>query len=917
MKNSVQLSNYLSRVCFGLIFLIFFGFSSVQLKAQQNPYPFNIDLSFGGGLIGNPDANTTFQPELGFSYMPGKFGVGLNAGLLSYDPSFDAQQYAAGFEEYTSVSGSGEKWSSFFFGIGPRFEFGSQLPVTFRSSLDLSLSYNSPPSVSVDFNDPDGSAAGVDLQLSGYQAGEDYSKWSAAIRPEFQMQFSPGGSDRFAIQVTTGIQHRLSKNEFIYSQRDLSEVQVVRSSQEMFMQFEMAPEVQQTAQPPQTNFFTTVGLKIKFGGSRAPAAPGQDYNSSRSNKPTSRAEDIGDHDEDSDDDGVPDAVETAQDYNSSRSNKPRTEDGRGGNDDIVREANRMARLVNPTGIIVKAGGASLTAKGKKPLGLSTANGENPLYEGSSKEGENPLYKGEANDGDSDDNDEIQDPSAVQQYNLQPSSYCMEVGSPDAQQGMRSDAQNHNSSRSNRTSGVANPDLDGDGFPDMMKSASFSISKRSARTGRNPSGDEDMDSDGDGIHFDMEIDPIDPDDDGDGISDAIESATYSISKRSARTGRSASTDNNESESMEWDGNAEKQMASDDDPCGPGVWARTTGGNANCTPENSDQENPVSEAKPPNNVHQWTYNLNSLANGQDMPGGTLTVLFTGGEWHFDVQVDHVDPDDDGDGFGDLLQNSSFSISKRSARTGRNPQTDKEIRTATKQVDKATPALAQANSHLRSGDTVESIGLSAETHSISLFDNDEVVCGELTDGTPACEVSSDQDSELWCWGKNERSLKIESCPAPSQQGDDEDLGFEKIVPTNSQANTSPFKVVEAVPVDNSSVLLVIQTGMVPDDAEIASKKYQLIEAMAKNDPSQSSVDMFQKIEVIDEESGSSDKDSCLRASKVDGPSSMLEDGLYFNLGDLNLESNSLVFVTLSSETSTLGIEKCVMAVENMYQE
>jgi hypothetical protein len=195
------------------------------------------------------------------------------------------------------------------------------------------------------------------------------------------------------------------------------------------------------------------------------------------------------------------------------------------------------------------------------------------------------------------------------------------------------AQDYNSSRSNKPSSRADiGDLDSDGYPDLMKNASLIVNRKikpgKMKTGdvtlRNDTGDADGDGYGDaaGFHFDLEIDPLDPDDDGDGISDAIESATYSISKRSARTGRNNSTENNES-----------------------------------------------EATPSNNVHQWTYNLNSLSDGQDMPGGTLTVLFTGGEWHFDVQVDHVDPDDDGDGFGDLLQNSSFSISKRSARTGRN--------------------------------------------------------------------------------------------------------------------------------------------------------------------------------------------------------------------------------------------------------
>ncbi|MDZ7806187.1 MAG: hypothetical protein U5K71_03630 [Gracilimonas sp.] len=194
-----------------------------------------------------------------------------------------------------------------------------------------------------------------------------------------------------------------------------------------------------------------------------------------------------------------------------------------------------------------------------------------------------------------------------------------------------------------------------GFPDMLKNASFSISKRSARTGRNEMNDGDLDGDGygdvDGLHFELEIDPLDPDDDGDGVSDAIESATYSISKRSARTGRNPSTSQNKSPIYE--GNT------------------TTGTNPLYKPQ-EELANDGSDSGENGNsdVYQWTYNLSELEGAGDLPAdGTLTVLFTGGEWHFDVQIDPVDMDGDGNGIIELIQNSSFSISKRSARTGRN--------------------------------------------------------------------------------------------------------------------------------------------------------------------------------------------------------------------------------------------------------
>ncbi|MBD3617473.1 MAG: hypothetical protein HUJ22_12970 [Gracilimonas sp.] len=186
--------------------ILMFSVISIQSHAQQNLYPFTVGLNFGGGLIGDSNANSAFQPELGFNYMPGKFGVGLNAGLLSYNPSFDAQQYATGFEDYTSVSGYGEKWSSFFFGIGPRFEFGSRLPVTFRSSLDLSLSYNSPPSVSVDFNDPDdGNGFSDAIESATYSISKRSARTgrsSASVKKEIEtMEWNEGAAKNQASDI--------------------------------------------------------------------------------------------------------------------------------------------------------------------------------------------------------------------------------------------------------------------------------------------------------------------------------------------------------------------------------------------------------------------------------------------------------------------------------------------------------------------------------------------------------------------------------------------------------------------------------------------------------------------------------------------------------------------------------------------
>jgi hypothetical protein len=868
----------LQKITRAILLTAFSGLFSISVLAQQSDRPFSVELNAGGGLIGNSTTSTAFQPELGVSYMPGRWGVGLNAGLYSFGSGFSADQYRTGFEQYTIAEQSSDRWNALSINAGPRFQQSLSRLVQLNVGLDLAMNYQKAPSQSVRFFDPTGEMDGTDFDsdmvLADMNGGGDAGGWSAAVRPQVQMEFTPGFSNRFSFTMKTGIQHHLSDRDITYTERDLSRVRQVDNVYEMHHQFENAPVVERTESAPKTNFFANAGIKISFGGSRAPAAPAQDYNSSRSNKPNTiadigdgdpdsdgdgiddaietaqdynssrsnkpnpnRAADIGEGDPDSDGDGIDDAIETAQDYNSSRSNKPNPNRAANGGDEVdivgmgeeklvanvggdengfvtnidtkatintygdggedLREAIRMASIMNPAGIIISAG----------PVMMSSNQG-NPLYEGKGQSGNNPMYEGQANDGDSGD-DSYGDPVAVQRFHLQPSSYCVELStmkiSTNSQQGMRSGAQNHNSSRSNKTEGVSNPDLDGDGFPEIMKSASFSISKRSARTGRssvhqeNSVGGESAlyepkdelannggDSDGEvvGYHFELEID--DPDSDGDGVSDEVAvnddnndgekpdnqkidtmdivvlvpgragvvqsipvnnfdtidnapeekergilskadakkaldgfirsinnnappgaqiapsqvkvivmgithsgdtppleeskqrdselvldsdrggivsdqvlktffqtgdkptasqaaplidsmvnklddvtlSATYSISKRSARTGRNESQENPLAvDEMEWVESAAQGM------------------------------------RPPNNVYQWTYKLSSMAGSEDFPAkGTLNVLFTGGAWHFDVQID---PDNEGDGIGELLQNSSFSISKRSAR------------------------------------------------------------------------------------------------------------------------------------------------------------------------------------------------------------------------------------------------------------
>ncbi len=238
--------------------------------SQDVKKPFSLDLSLGGGLLGNPDVKTAFQPEVGFRFQPGRWGIGLESGFFSFDSAFDADQYRTGFEDYTIVQESSDKWSSFYINAGPRFRFGEQLPVQFSAGLDFALSYKNPPAQSVEFNDPEGHFDDMQFTLADFGPDDGYSKWSAAIRPQIQLEFSPFRSKRIGFNMKTGIQHELSDREFTYTERDLTRVRLVPSAGEMLFQFENAPEVERTVSAPKTNFFANVGVKINFGGGKTP-----------------------------------------------------------------------------------------------------------------------------------------------------------------------------------------------------------------------------------------------------------------------------------------------------------------------------------------------------------------------------------------------------------------------------------------------------------------------------------------------------------------------------------------------------------------------------------------------------------------------------------------------------------------------
>ena len=277
-----------------------------------------------------------------------------------------------------------------------------------------------------------------------------------------------------------------------------------------------------------------------------------------------------------------------------------------------------------------------------------------------------------------------------------------------------------------------------------------------------------------------------------------------------------------------------------------------------------------------------------------------------------ADALDVDDDGDGVPtgqgeevDILgmgeekvTNGADDNQTTETRTGRNPQTGKEIQIAAKTVDKSTPALAKASAHVREGDEVTPVELSLQTRSFPLSDGDELVCGELADGTSSCEVSRGSDSTIWCWGNNERSLSEDACPVASERGNGLEIAVERVERGHPGPSNSPFEVLDVVAVDETAVLLVVHTGDVPSEQEVAMNKAELIEAMASNAGiSSRAASGYVQISGTQGVCRSDDSLSCQRPQFDEGSYVPGSDGLYVNLQDFSLESNSLVFVTVDT--------------------
>ena len=248
--------------------------------------------------------------------------------------------------------------------------------------------------------------------------------------------------------------------------------------------------------------------------------------------------------------------------------------------------------------------------------------------------------------------------AAPAFTLIPQSACLRLStmqiSTNSQQGMRSGAQNHNSSRSNRTnairagvsgdatgSGVTTrtqpmprPDLitddvDGDGFPDMFRSARIRIVEPAAR-GRVAAGA----AGATGPVVQLEIG--DPDSDDDGISDLVDATTFRVVERAS--GERGSPLHQEAATEVESPLYEQSAATDDGPTRTWTYALVPAGGPD---------------------------LDGDGWGDVLSGASVHVHERGGRFHVDLALA---PSESRADMAGLLEAPSFSISKRSARTGR---------------------------------------------------------------------------------------------------------------------------------------------------------------------------------------------------------------------------------------------------------
>lgn len=200
-------------------------------------------------------------------------------------------------------------------------------------------------------------------------------------------------------------------------------------------------------------------------------------------------------------------------------------------------------------------------------------------------------------------------------------------------GVTTRAQNHNSSRSNRTEPMPRPDIvtddaDGDGFPDMLEDAALRIVGASDRTARSVGGSNST----------LRLEIGDPDADDDAISDLVDATTFRVVEggRGERGSPLHEASTSAGESPLFEGSA------------------------------SPGDGPI---------RTWTYALVPAAGGTDLDGDGWEDVLTGatvhitersGRFHVDLELAETGARA---GSRELIDAPpSFSVGTRSAPTGR---------------------------------------------------------------------------------------------------------------------------------------------------------------------------------------------------------------------------------------------------------
>jgi hypothetical protein len=135
-----------------LCILIFFTINFSSSFAQE-VHPYLLELHTGAGQLSQSGTSTAFQPGIGFTYLPGSFGIGFQLNFMDDQGVPLSGDYGRDFESLTTLSGS-DLWNSLSLNLGPRFDIKASRQLRVRGGLDFSLIRTQAPDEQILFNAP-------------------------------------------------------------------------------------------------------------------------------------------------------------------------------------------------------------------------------------------------------------------------------------------------------------------------------------------------------------------------------------------------------------------------------------------------------------------------------------------------------------------------------------------------------------------------------------------------------------------------------------------------------------------------------------------------------------------------------------------------------------------------------------------